>query len=83
MRDRSAAMSVAVMMLRVAVLISFQTVVCMRGDVVAQDGYTALLAACSSGHIDVARWLVSEAGSDPRSERSNVRQRSCAAGLCS
>jgi ankyrin repeat protein len=55
----------------------------VRGDVLSQDGSSALLLACCNGHIDVARWLVSEAGSDARSERSNVRQRSCAAGLCS
>ncbi len=44
----------------------------MRGDVVSQNGYTALLWACRNGHMDVARWLVSEAGSDARSERNNV-----------
>ncbi len=46
--------------------------VVILGDVMSQDGETALLCACYKGHIDVARWLVSEAGSDARSERSNV-----------
>jgi ankyrin repeat protein len=36
-----------------------------------QNGRTALLVACASGHLDVARWLV-DAGSDVRSERDNV-----------
>jgi hypothetical protein len=38
-----------------------------------QDGHTALLFACANGRLDVAQWLVSSAGSDARSERSNVR----------
>jgi ankyrin repeat protein len=38
----------------------------------AQNGYTALLAACANGHLDVARWLVTAAGSDVRSERDEV-----------
>ncbi len=44
----------------------------VRGDVVSQNGETALLLACQNGHIDVARWLVSEAGSDARLEQKNV-----------
>ncbi len=82
MRDRSEPMSVAVITLRVLVLLFVTVAMC--GDVLAQTGFTALLLACLSGHIDVARWLVSEAGSDARSEWNNVRHRSCAiAGLCS
>jgi hypothetical protein len=41
--------------------------------VAVQAGETALLCACAKGHIDVARWLVKEAGCDVRSERDNVR----------
>jgi hypothetical protein len=37
-----------------------------------QVGWSALLVACVSGHLDVVRWLVTDAGSDARSERSNV-----------
>ncbi len=37
-----------------------------------QFGGSALLAACLDGHLDVARWLVTDAGSDVRSERDNV-----------
>jgi hypothetical protein len=70
MRDRSGTMSVALMMLRVVVSCSLTVV--MRGDEVSQVGDTALLLACRHGHVDVARWLVSDAGSDARSERSNV-----------
>jgi ankyrin repeat protein len=77
MRDRSEALSVAVMMLHVAVCVVF-TVVCFNG--LSQNGYTALLLACRNGHIDVARWLVSEAGSDARSERDNVCR--CDDGAC-
>jgi hypothetical protein len=70
MRDRSETMSVVMMMLRVAVLLHLTVVMC--GDVLSQKGSSALLLACLRGHIDVARWLVSEAGSDARSERNNV-----------
>jgi hypothetical protein len=37
-----------------------------------QDGETALLSACLSGQLEVARWLVS-AGSNAASERDYVR----------
>ncbi len=37
-----------------------------------QDGRTALLLACADGHLDVVRWLVTDAGSDVRSERDEV-----------
>jgi ankyrin repeat protein len=37
-----------------------------------QNGHTAALMACANGHLDVVRWLVTEAGSDARSERDNV-----------
>ncbi len=37
-----------------------------------QDGATALLLACQHGYLDVARWLVTVAGSDARAERDNV-----------
>jgi hypothetical protein len=37
-----------------------------------QDGSSALLEACAFGHLDVVRWLVTDAGSDVRSERDNV-----------
>ena len=37
-----------------------------------QFGGSALLAACIDGHLDVARWLVTDAGSDARSERDKV-----------
>jgi hypothetical protein len=37
-----------------------------------QNGRSALLLACTGGHLDVARWLVTDAGSDARLERSNV-----------
>jgi hypothetical protein len=39
-----------------------------------QAGRTALLWACKSSSLDVARFLVTEAGSDPKSERDEVRQ---------
>jgi hypothetical protein len=42
-------------------------------DVLSQRGNTALLLACCNGHLDVARWLVEEAGSDARSEEDEVR----------
>jgi ankyrin repeat protein len=45
-------------------------VCCVRG----QTGHTALLLASALGHIDVVQWLVTSAGSDARSERSNVRR---------
>jgi hypothetical protein len=38
-----------------------------------QDGSTALLVACANGSLDVARWLVKDAGCDARSERDKVR----------
>jgi hypothetical protein len=49
------------------------------GDVLwcDQDGDTALLVACRFGQLDVAKWLVTHAGSDVRAKRKNV---SCA--LC-
>jgi hypothetical protein len=37
-----------------------------------QRGRTALVSACGNGHVDAARWLVAEAGSDAGSERTNV-----------
>ncbi len=40
-----------------------------------QNGYTALLLACLSDHLDVARWLVTDAGSDARSERWLIADR--------
>jgi hypothetical protein len=43
------------------------------GIVVYQNGDTALLLACYSGQLAVARWLVTNAGSNARSERNNVR----------
>ncbi len=38
---------------------------------VAQRGDSALLLACSNGHLDVARWLVS-LGLDARLDHNNV-----------
>jgi hypothetical protein len=38
----------------------------------AQYGRTALLVACAHGRLDLVRWLVTDAGSDARSERDNV-----------
>jgi hypothetical protein len=37
-----------------------------------QDGTSAVLLACSNGHLDIVRWLVTDVGSDVRSERSDV-----------
>jgi hypothetical protein len=37
-----------------------------------QNGASALLLACASGHLDVAQWLVVNAGSNARSERTTV-----------
>jgi hypothetical protein len=37
-----------------------------------QLGDTALLLACENGRLDVAKWLVAEAGSNPSTERNNV-----------
>jgi ankyrin repeat protein len=38
-----------------------------------QYGNTALLLACDNGHLEVAQWLVSSAGSNAVSERNDVR----------
>jgi hypothetical protein len=48
-----------------------------RSSVVAQVGRTALLVACAAGQSDVVRWLVTEGGSDARSERDKVRRSWC------
>jgi hypothetical protein len=45
-------------------------------------GGTALLWACTTGRLDVARWLVADAGSDARSERDNVSGRCSCRRLC-
>jgi ankyrin repeat protein len=37
-----------------------------------QTGHTALLLASAFGHVNVVQWLVTTAGSNARSERSNV-----------
>jgi hypothetical protein len=37
-----------------------------------QGTNTALLLACMRGHLDVVRWLVTDAGSDARSKRAKV-----------
>jgi ankyrin repeat protein len=49
-------------------------------------GWSALLLACARGRLDVARWLVTHAGSDARSEQNDVScpllcSRTSAAGL--
>jgi ankyrin repeat protein len=44
-----------------------------------QDGDTALLLACDNGHINVARWLVTEVGIDARTEKDNVSAGTAAA----
>ncbi len=38
-----------------------------------QNVSSALLWACCCGHLNVARWLVTEVGIDARSERNTVR----------
>jgi hypothetical protein len=38
-----------------------------------QDGNTPLLLACERGHLEVAQWLVSSAGSNAATERNEVR----------
>lgn len=40
--------------------------------VCVQNGDTALLYACWSGHLEVAQWLVSSAGSSAVTERNMV-----------
>jgi hypothetical protein len=47
-----------------------------------QDGWSALLLACEHGHLDVARWLATHAGSDARSERDAVSCRCSCRRLC-
>jgi hypothetical protein len=53
----------------VAVVIECRVLLCVACE---QGGSTALLLACGCGHLDVARWLVEEAGCDARSERDKV-----------
>jgi ankyrin repeat protein len=42
-----------------------------------QFGYTALLLACWNGDADLARWLLTSAGSNARLESENVRCVQC------
>jgi hypothetical protein len=44
-------------------------------DGVVQDGFTALVLACRNGQTNTARWLISDANSDARTERDNVSRR--------
>ncbi len=46
---------------------------CVMMMLCTQDGNTALLVACWSGHLEVVQWLVSSAGSNAATERDNVR----------
>jgi hypothetical protein len=39
----------------------------------SQGGRTALLLACELGCLELAQWLVANAGSDPTKERDSVR----------
>jgi ankyrin repeat protein len=64
------AIRVCVMFDVVIVVGPLMCVCSLRG--VDQDRATALLLACENGHLDVARWLVTDAGSDARAERSDV-----------
>jgi hypothetical protein len=41
-------------------------------DVPMQIGSAALMAACAGGHLEVAQWLVSSAGSNAVTERNDV-----------
>jgi hypothetical protein len=77
MRDRSKRMSVGD-------CCSCRIVVTILMFVVVPDQHrsTAILVACGFGHLDVARWLVTNAGSDVRSERDNVSCRSSCRRLC-
>jgi hypothetical protein len=52
---------------------------------VSQQRTTPLMYACKSGHLELAQWLVREAGSDARSERDEVCcvMQSRFAALCS
>jgi hypothetical protein len=58
------------------VLPAINSVAVDRSVVWCQDGMTALLFASAGGHLDVVQWLVRDAGSDARTERAHVRQRS-------
>jgi hypothetical protein len=46
--------------------------------VCVQWGCTTLLYACAGGHLEVAQWLVSSAGSNAATERDEV----CTMPLC-